>query len=360
ASPPFALHPIHLVPGRTLFCPEYLIGPHQSFFPEHIDQARPPKSKELAMTITARRYRDLNDLKEMQAVLSAGRQAANQAYYVHPGDLSWWLFYTDENYRDKICLWEWNSRLAGWSLLSSSSRSFDVFVVPEMHGRSFEAKVMLWAEEIQSSALKKIQSKDIRTMWVAETDRTRIHWLEMRGFQPNQKVMYLMQRSLDTDLPGIELPQGFKVRSVAGEKEVKLRAAASHAAFGSEKSFEDYWPRMLRFMQSPVYRPENDLVIVSPDGDFASFCILWLDPVTRIGLFEPVGTHPTFQGRGLGRAVLSAGLQRLHKLGMTQANVCVESNNLSAIHLYESLGFTKTSKLLTYEKPLLQEKWSYQ
>ena len=304
------------------------------------------------MTITARHYRDLNDLKEMQAVLSAGRQAANQAYYVHPGDLSWWLFYTDEDYRDKICLWEWNSRLAGWSLLSNSSCSFDVFVVPEMHGRSFEAKVMLWAEEIQSSALKKIHSRDIRTMWVAETDRPRIHWLEMRGFQPNQQGMYLMQRSLGSDLPEVKLPQGFKVRPVAGEQEVNLRAAASHAAFGSGKSFDAFWPRMLRFMQSPVYRPENDLVVVSPDGDFASFCILWPDPVTRIGLFEPVGTHPGFQSRDLGRAVLSAGLQRLHKLGMTQANVCVESDNLPALRLYENLGFHKSFRLLTYEKPL--------
>ena len=304
------------------------------------------------MTITARHYRDISDLKEMQAVLSAGRQAANRAYYVHPGDLSWWLFNTDENYRDKICLWEWNSRLAGWSLLSNSSRSFDVFVVPEMHGRSFEAKIMLWAEEAQACTLKKLHSRNIRTMWVAETDRSRIHWLEMRGFQPDQQSMYLMQRSLTADLPNIKLPQGFKVRSVAGVHEVHLRAAASHAAFGSGKSFEAYWPQMLRFMHSPVYIPDNDLVTISPDGDFASFCNLWPDPFTRIGLFEPVGTHPGFQRRGLARAVMSAGLQRLQKLGMTQANVCVESDNLPAIRLCESLGFQRSFRLLTYEKAL--------
>ena len=304
------------------------------------------------MTITARHYRDISDLKEMQAVLSAGRQAANRAYYVHPGDLSWWLFFTDENYQDKICLWEWNSRLAGWSMLSNSGRSFDVFVIPEMHGRSFEAKIMLWAEEIQASALKKIHSRDIRTMWVAETDLPRIHWLAMRGFQPNQQGMFLMQHSLGSDLPAIKLPQGFQVRPVAGEHEVRLRAAASHAVFGSGISFEAYWPRMLRFMQSPVYCPENDLVIVSPHGEFTSFCFLWPDPVTRVGLFKPVGTPPAFQGRGLGRAVLAAGLQRLQKLGMTQVNVRVRSDNLSAIRLYESLGFQKSSRLLTYEKPL--------
>lgn len=304
------------------------------------------------MTITARHYRDFSDLKEMQAVLSAGRQAAQQAYYVHPGDLSWWLFYTDENYQDKICLWEWNSRLAGWSLLSNSCGTFDVFVLPEMHGRSFEAKIMLWAEEFQASTLKSLNSRNIRTMWVSETDQTRIHWLEMRGFQPNRQGMYHMQRSLESNLPEIELPEGFQVRTVAGIPEVKQRAAVSHAAFGSTKPFDTYWPRMLRFMQSPVYDPGNDLVSVSPDGDFASFCYLWPDPVTGVGLFEPIGTHPAFQGRGLARAVTSAGLLRLKKLGMTQANICVDSENLPAIRLYESLGFERSFRLLTYEKAL--------
>lgn len=304
------------------------------------------------MTITARHYRDISDLKEMQAVLSAGRQAANRAYYVHPGDLSWWLFYTDENYRDKICLWEWNSRLAGWSLLSNSCGTFDVFVLPEMHGRSFEAKIMLWAEEFQASSLKKNNGHNIRTMWVAETDQSRIHWLEMRGFSPRKQGMYHMQRSLASDLPEIKLPEGFQIRSVAGQQEVRQRAAVSHASFGSERPFESYWPRMQRFMQSPVYDPKNDLVSVSPDGEFASFCYLWPDPVTRVGLFEPVGTHPAFQGRGLANAVMAAGLQRLQKMGMTQANVCVETENLPAIHLYESLGFKRSFRLLTYEKAL--------
>ena len=306
------------------------------------------------MTITARPYRDLGDLKEMQAVLTAGRQAANHAYYVHPGDLSWWLFYTDENSLDtKVCLWEWNSTLAGWSMFSTSCRTFDVFVRPEFHGRALEAKIMLWAEESQTSHLRNLSGIDIRTMWVSENDRSRIQWLGMRGFQPNPKGMFLMQRSLGSDLPGIQMAPGFQVRSVAGECEVRLRAEVSHAAFGSDKPFEPYQQRMLRFMRSPVYQPGLDLVTVSPEGRFASFCILWSDPVNHVGLFEPVGTHPDFQGRGLGKAVLSYGLHRLHDLGMTHASVCVETDNLPAIRLYESLGFRTSFRLLTYEKPIV-------
>jgi hypothetical protein len=35
----------------------------------------------------------------------------------------------------------------GWSLLSPTWRTFDVFVCPEMLGRALEAKIMMWAEE---------------------------------------------------------------------------------------------------------------------------------------------------------------------------------------------------------------------
>lgn len=305
------------------------------------------------MTITARPYRDLRDLRDMQAVLTAGRQADNRAYYVHPGDLSWWLFYTDENSLDtKICLWEWNSSLAGWSLLSNSSRTFDVFVRPDLHGRSLEAKIMLWAEESQANTLRHLKKDRIRTMWVAETDRPRIQWLEMRGFQPSQQGLFLMQRSLLSSLPEVHLPDGFQVRPVAGGNEARARAEVSYAAFGSNKPFEDYLARMQRFMRSPVYQPGLDLVTVSPQGRFASFCILWSDPVSRVGLFEPVGTHPDFQGQGLGKAVLAAGLHHLHQMGMTQASVCVETDNQAALHLYHSMGFQSSSRLLTYEKPL--------
>ena len=105
-------------------------------------------------------------------------------------------------------------------------------------------------------------------------------------------------------------------------------------------------------MHSPVYRPDLDLVTVAPDGRYASFCILWIDPVNREGYFEPVGTHPDFQDQGLGKAVLTAGLQHLRHLGMTQASLCVEEENFKAVHLYEHLGFQKMNRLLTYEKKL--------
>lgn len=305
------------------------------------------------MTILARPYQGERDLEKMESILTTGRKAANGAYYVHVGDLHWWMFYTDSDSRQaRICLWEWDAGLMGWSLLSPDWRTFDVFVRPEMHGRALEAKIMMWAEERLSHTVQLLGGEDIRMMWVNENDALRIRWLEMRGFTNSPEFMWTMSCSLDDPLPETRLPRGYRVRSVSGEQEVRSRAAASHGAFGSSLAFEDYWPRMLRFMRSPVYHGDLDLVTVAPDGRFASFCIVWPDSVTKVGLFEPVGTHPDFRRKGLGKAVVVEGLRRLKARGMKQAIVCAEHDNPAARKLYESAGFRAIHKLHTFKKPI--------
>ena len=56
--------------------------------------------------------------------------------------------------------------------------------------------------------------------------------------------------------------------------------------------------------------------IRSPDGRGASACTIWFDPVNAVGLFEPVATHPDFQGKGLGKAVMAEGLRCMKVAGM--------------------------------------------
>ena len=305
------------------------------------------------MPITARPYLSEQDLEKMESILTTGWKAATGAYYVHVGDLRWWMFYVDSDPRQgRICLWEWDAALMGLSLLSPDWRTFDVFVRPEMRGRALEAKIMIWAEERLSHIVQSHGGENIRTMWVSENDALRIRWLEMRGFTCSAEFMWTMSRSLDDPLPETRMPPGYHVRSVDGEGEVRARAAASHEAFGSSLAFEDYWPRMLRFMRSPVYRGDLDLVTVAPDGRFTSYCIVWADPVTEVGLFEPVGTHPGFRRKGLGKAVVVEGLRRLKARGMKQAIVCAEHDNPAARKLYESVGFRAIHKLHTFKKPI--------
>lgn len=112
---------------------------------------------------------------------------------------------------------------------------------------------------------------------------------------------------------------------------------------------EQYVQRFARFMRSPAYNHELDVVAAATDGKIGAFCIVWLDEVNKVGLFEPVGTHPSFQRKGLGAAVLTEGLLRLKARGMRQAMVCTSEDNLPALRLYEKVGFRINYKLMSYQ-----------
>lgn len=283
----------------------------------------------------------------MLDLLSEGCKSNNGTHYVHRGDLQWWLFYSDtpeEVWRSQIRLWMEDERLIGWTLLSPAERTFDVYTIPSLRGDPCEAEMLERAVD-EMSVLDEIQ-----TVWVAEEDEVRILWLEENGFFLIENHFVYFKRSLAGALNGPLLPDGFSLRSSRGEEDARLRSVASHAAFGSRKPFEEYWPRALRFMQSPVYVPEHEIFVIAPNGQVAAYCIVWTDERSRIGHFEPVGTHPDFQRKGLGKSLLFEGLRRLKSEGMDEADVCTHHDNVAAIRLYESVGFQQNKRLLTYRK----------
>jgi mycothiol synthase len=307
------------------------------------------------LSIRPRPYSGLPDFMRMASILAIGRKMARQTYYVHIGDLSWWMFYSDhdENYWNQhIYLWEQGRQVVGWSLIDPDWSSFDVYLLPELCGSSQEADVFDWTIQQTTEIANQQGHNFIRTVWVSERDRDRINLLTARGFLPGESFMWYMECPLQNLQPSQTLPDYFQVRALRGEREVQLRAAASHAAFGSTRPFESYWPRYQRFMRSPVYNPCFDLVAEAPEGDLAAFCIIWPDPVNHIGLFEPVGTQPQYQRLGLGVGVLTEGLRRLQGCGMRCAMVCVESHNPAALGLYQAVGFTPKFKLHTYRKTI--------
>jgi len=294
-----------------------------------------------------RPYTGLQDLQAMLDLLSEGRKANNGTYYVHRGDLQWWLFYTDvpqEIWQSNIYLWFEEDRLMGWALLSVDDDAFDVYATPHLRGSAQEAEMLAWTVE-QMSALDRVQ-----TVWVAEDDEVRIRWLKENGFTVTQEHFIHFQRSLTGTLYTPLFPEGFGLRTSRGEDDARLRSVCSHAAFGSSKPFEEYWPRTLRFMQSPVYVAEHELFVVAPNGGVAAYCIIWTDEQNKIGHFEPVGTHPDYQRKGLGKSLLYEAFGRLKAEGMAEACVCTNNENLPAIRLYESVGFQKVKRLLKYTK----------
>ena len=295
-----------------------------------------------------RSYEGLHDLQAMLDLLSEGHRANNGTHYIHRGDLQWWLFYTDlpqELWQSRIRLWMEAERLIGWTLLSLEDDAFDVYTLPALRGGAREREMLAAAVDEMS------ELDEMNNTWVAEDDEVRIQWFEEHGFKVADDHIVHLARSLSGPLADPQLPEGFTLRVSHGtEGDARLRAVASKAAFGSKMDFESYWPRTWRLMQSPIYVPEHEIFVIAPDGQVASYCIIWTDPLTKVGHFEPVGTHPDFQRKGLGKSLLFEAMRTLNSEGMTEADVCTNHDNAAAIRLYESVGFQKNKRLMTYKK----------
>jgi len=104
-----------------------------------------------------------------------------------------------------------------------------------------------------------------------------------------------------------------------------------------------------RLRQTTLYDPRLDLVVLAPDGSVAGYALFWHDPVTGVGLVEPVRVEDAHAGRGIGYAMLSAGLDRLARAGATRLKIGWESDR--ARELYTRLGFAEVETFTTYHRP---------
>jgi len=104
-----------------------------------------------------------------------------------------------------------------------------------------------------------------------------------------------------------------------------------------------------RLRQTTLYDPELDLAVEAPGGEVAAYGLFWFDPVTRVGLVEPMRTEDPFQRRGLARTLLASGLERLARRGAARLKVSYVS--AAARDLYRGAGFRLESTATTYARP---------
>jgi predicted N-acetyltransferase YhbS len=88
-----------------------------------------------------------------------------------------------------------------------------------------------------------------------------------------------------------------------------------------------------RLLRCSLYQPALDLRVQAPDGSVAGYAVFWADPVTKVGLVEPMRTEQPFEGLGIASHLLATGLDRLAGLGCTRLKV---SNDIG---IYLRAGF---------------------
>ena len=154
---------------------------------------------------------------------------------------------------------------------------------------------------------------------------------------------------LSKDIKDFELPKGFTIRHVHLLNDFENRINVHQNAF-ENKGFDLEVYKLLR--QAPGYQIENDLVIVSPDGQFVCFCVVWVDDTNNFAEIEPFGTHSEFRNIGLGKALLTDVLKRLKARNLDRVYISSGPEPALGNRLYESVGFSDKRKAYWWIKDL--------
>ena len=283
------------------------------------------------MTISNREFLGVDDLPTITAFFDQARDLVGQNQgFLHAGDI-WWRYGQYEPELHQFRLWFFGEKLIGLGWVISGH--FEIQLHPSLTDTEFNTlarEIVDWAKSVCKTEISTDCNLDNLGL---------IRVLESCGFTRGEDEYFLFGFDLKSDIPNVELPVGFQVRPVL-ESEFEERVNTHRDAFHPSKFTAQRYTRVRSMLG---YNPQLDLVISTPESEFASFCVVWLS--NGVGYFEPVGTRAAFRRQGMGRAVILEGFRRLQVLGAHTAQVFAGVKNRD---FYESCGFRVVNRFGGY------------
>lgn len=246
-------------------------------------------------------------------------------------------------------LWRQGEKIHGFAFVDEFNNLwFETDLV--YHTDYIERMIVGWGVYYLRKRNATLGRKDTLDSSCSSDNSRRIATLEKYGFMRQAVCTLRYSRSLDEPIAAHPLPPGFSIRPVEGEREIERLVALHRAAFGTANMTVE---RRRAIMQAPQYDPALDFVIAAPGGDLCAFCICGIE-VENVptGYTDPIGVHPNYQKIGLGKAVVSAGMQALKQRGVTLVELGTSSENTGMQRLAERLGFVIVSENLWFSKPV--------
>lgn len=289
--------------------------------------------------LCARPYAGPTDLPALLALWPACRPTGWAADFPSPADLIELLAAPEVASRTQV--WEDAAGQAAAYALVDSYNNLWFDWSPEVTPGAADALV-LWGIACACDLATRAGDPASLDTACRTADGGRIALLRRHGFteEPVRTLRYA--RPLTEPIPELALPRGYLIRPVAGEAEVEPLVALHRAAFGTERLTA---AERLTWMRAPDYDPALDLVAVAPDGGLAAYCFCSIHrEENRLsgrndGATDPVATDPAYQGRGLARALLCAGMTLLRARGAEHAVLGTSSNNRAMQVAAQAVGY---------------------
>ena len=154
------------------------------------------------------------------------------------------------------------------------------------------------------------------------------------------------------DMPDVSLPAGFAVRSLVAGQDEQTLTDLQNVSFGENWGFSPNTVEQIRVRVEHNSGGPESVIFITDDGKPAAYnwTMFFADEREPSGVIAMTGVHPEYRGRGIGRAVVTAGIAHLVERGANFVDLEVESENTPARELYLKLGFRKVGSSVWYEK----------
>ncbi|MCC6613721.1 MAG: GNAT family N-acetyltransferase [Anaerolineae bacterium] len=241
---------------------------------------------------------------------------------------------------------EWSERLHLWQ---TADGQLVGLAHPEYEGSAFfeidpdyrylEAEMIEWAEThlavAQANSAARVLHLD-----VMDYDAARQRLLIERGYE--QTPYRFSARHLrfgKRPLPQSEIAPGYHLRCTE-DNDLDFQRMADVLNAGFKRNIHTAAEYRSFVTGSPSFEHELNLVAEAADGSFAAHVGLTYDAANRRGIVEPVCTSPDHRRKGLARALMIEGLQRLRARGATDVTLGAGDSE-AASALYDAVGFNE-------------------
>lgn len=250
----------------------------------------------------------------------------------HVGDLPWRMYqHLDKLDEVRVQVWLEDDECVAWGWLWTKENELDFETHPQRPDLADD--VLGWA--------------NAEAAWALDANEDAVAAIERAGYVRREGDRWYEHhaRELGGEIAEPRLPPGYSVRTVR-DGDLMKRVDVHRAAFAPSRVVPASYARVQRAWP---YRAQLDHVVTAPGGDFAAFCLCWLDDSNAAGLLEPVGTHPAHRRLGLASAVCLAGLRSLREAGAAHA-VVASAGGSSATALYEKVGMPAVARHVVFKR----------
>ena len=316
-----------------------------------------------------RGFRGEADFAAMLAVIEASKEADGTERTDSLEDIArnYQHLHNSDPYQDMVFA-EVDGKVVGygrvwWSQAVNGKRIYSsfAFLKPAWRHKGIR-RAMLRHNERRSRQIAADHPQDGERWLEGWTSATEEHWESLlvdEGYQPVRYAFDMVRPDLE-NIPDLPLPEGLEVRPVPPEQYRAVFDAAKEAFRDSWEFSEDWFSEedFEAWQQESTFQPE--LWQVAWDGDqVAGMVQNFVNEAEnkeygrQRGYTEGICVRRPWRRRGLARALIARSFRVIKDLGMTEAALGVDAENISgALHLYKSMGFGVVKRYTTYRKPM--------